>query len=163
MAEREPESPESPDVRTVRQLVRLMHKFELTAIDLTNERTTIRLRRSSGVVAAPAAPAAAAAAPVAPAAPAAPSASAPAAKPGAEAVYIRSPMVGTFYESPAPDASPYVGVGSTVRPDTTVCLIEAMKVFTEINSGVSGTIAEVLIKSGQAVEYDQPLFRVEPS
>ena len=72
-------------------------------------------------------------------------------------------MVGTFYESPAPDANPYVTVGSTVRPDTTVCLIEAMKVFTEINSGVTGTIVEVLAKNGQAVEFDQPLFRVEPS
>jgi acetyl-CoA carboxylase biotin carboxyl carrier protein len=163
MAEREPETPdESPDVQTVRQLVRLMHRFDLTAIDLTNERTTIRLRRSRGVVAAaPAALPPAAAAPAAPAAASAPPPAPP--RPTAEAVYIRSPMVGTFYESPAPDASPYVQVGSVVRPDTTVCLIEAMKVFTEINSGVSGSIAEVLVKSGQAVEFDQPLFRVEPN
>jgi acetyl-CoA carboxylase biotin carboxyl carrier protein len=72
-------------------------------------------------------------------------------------------MVGTFYESPSPDAQPYVRPGSPVRPDTIVCLIEAMKVFTEINAGVSGTIGEMLVKNGQPVEFDQPLFRVEPA
>ncbi|GIW86293.1 MAG: acetyl-CoA carboxylase, biotin carboxyl carrier protein [Isosphaeraceae bacterium] len=162
MAEREPETSESPDVQTVRQLVRLMHRFDLSAIDLTNERTTIRLRRWRATAgAAPAAPAPQATVP-SPTPAAAPPPPAPA-RPAVEPVYIRSPMVGTFYESPAPDASPYVTVGSVVRPDTTVCLIEAMKVFTEINAGVTGTIAEVLVKSGQAVEFDQPLFRVEPS
>ena len=69
-------------------------------------------------------------------------------------------MVGTFYSSSSPDAPPFVNVGSTVRPDTTVCIIEAMKVFTDIPAGVAGTITEVLVKSGQTVEFGQPLFRV---
>lgn len=72
-------------------------------------------------------------------------------------------MVGTFYASPAPDSPPFVSAGSAVRPDSVVCVIEAMKVFTDINAGVSGTVAEVLVKNGQAVEFDQPLFRVDPA
>ncbi len=71
-------------------------------------------------------------------------------------------MVGTFYSSSSPDAAPFVNIGSAVRPDMTVCIIEAMKVFTDIPAGVSGTIAEVLVKSGQSVEFGQPLFRVNP-
>ena len=71
-------------------------------------------------------------------------------------------MVGTYYASSAPDAPPFVSVGSVVRPDTTVCIIEAMKVFTDIPAGVSGTITEILVKNGQSVEFGQPLFRVDP-
>jgi acetyl-CoA carboxylase biotin carboxyl carrier protein len=69
-------------------------------------------------------------------------------------------MVGTFYASSAPDSPPFVTVGSTIQPDTTVCIIEAMKVFTDIPAGLSGTIAEILVKNGQPVEFDQPMFRV---
>ncbi|MBV8381972.1 MAG: biotin/lipoyl-binding protein, partial [Planctomycetaceae bacterium] len=76
---------------------------------------------------------------------------------------IESPMVGTFYAASAPDAPPFVSVGSVVRPDTTVCVIEAMKVFTEIPAGLSGTITEVLVKNGQPVEFGQPLFHVNPA
>lgn len=161
MAEPPPETPDSPDVRTIRQLVRLMHRFDLTAIDLVNEQTKIRLRRGSpalGHAAPPPPPSPVPAPSPAPSRPASPAE--PTEPPAAEGTYIRSPMVGTFYASPAPDAPPFVGVGSAVRPETTVCVIEAMKVFTDINAGLSGTIAEVLVKSGQPVEFDQPLFRV---
>jgi acetyl-CoA carboxylase biotin carboxyl carrier protein len=72
-------------------------------------------------------------------------------------------MVGTYYASNAPDAPPFVSLGSVVQPNTIVCIIEAMKVFTDIPAGVSGTVAEVLVKNGQAVEYGQPLFRVIPA
>ena len=72
-------------------------------------------------------------------------------------------MVGTYYASPTPDSPPFVSPGTAVRPDTTVCVIEAMKVFTDIPAGVSGTITEVLVKNGQPVEFGQPLFRVQPS
>ena len=72
-------------------------------------------------------------------------------------------MVGTYYASSAPDAPPFVSVGSQVRADSTVCVIEAMKVFTDIPAGVSGTITEILVKNGQPVEYGQALFRVNPS
>jgi acetyl-CoA carboxylase biotin carboxyl carrier protein len=83
--------------------------------------------------------------------------------PASKTIVIESPMVGTYYSSSAPDAPLFVSVGSTVRPDTIVCIIEAMKVFTDIPAGVSGTIAEILVKNGQAVEFGQPLFRVTPS
>jgi len=72
-------------------------------------------------------------------------------------------MVGTYYSSSAPDSPPFVTAGSIVHSETTVCIIEAMKVFTDIPAGVTGTIAEVLVKNGQAVEFDQPLFRIDPS
>ena len=72
-------------------------------------------------------------------------------------------MVGTYYSSPSPDAAAYVSVGSVLRPDTTVCVIEAMKVFTDIPAGVAGTVTEVLVKNGQPVEFGQPLFRVRPA
>ena len=78
-------------------------------------------------------------------------------------IVIESPMVGTYYASTAPDAPPFVSVGSVVQPDTTLCIIEAMKVFTDIPAGVSGTIAEILVKNGQPVEFGQPLFRVVPA
>lgn len=162
MSDPEKNLSEPADVRTIRHLMKLMHRFGLSELDLRNGRTIIRLRRHTAAATAATIPNE-----PAPAPPLAPIQQTPAqppiAKPEKEPTYVRSPMVGTFYESPAPDASPYVAVGSTVRPDTIVCLIEAMKVFTEINSGVSGTITEVLVKSGQAVEYDQPLFRVNPA
>ena len=73
-------------------------------------------------------------------------------------------MVGTFYSAPSPDADPFVSVGTVVGPDTIVCLIEAMKVFQEIKpEDVSGTIEKLLVSSGEAVEYGQPMFLVRPS
>ncbi len=77
-------------------------------------------------------------------------------------VEIKSPIVGTFYATPSPDSEPYVEVGSHVTPQTVVCVIEAMKVMNEIKAETSGTIAEVLVTNGQAVEYGQVLFRVRP-
>ncbi|UPA28766.1 MAG: acetyl-CoA carboxylase biotin carboxyl carrier protein [Verrucomicrobiota bacterium] len=74
---------------------------------------------------------------------------------------IKSPMVGTFYSAPSPESEPFVQVGSHVDVDTPVCILEAMKVMNEIQSDVSGTIREILVKNGQAVEFGQPLFRVE--
>lgn len=78
-------------------------------------------------------------------------------------VEIRSPIVGTFYRAPAPDAPPYVEVGSEVNPDTVVCIIEAMKVMNEIKAEVRGVITEVLVENGMPVEYGQPLFKVRPA
>ncbi len=76
---------------------------------------------------------------------------------------IDSPMVGTFYTSPNPDAEPFVKVGDQVTPDTVVCIIEAMKVFNEIKAECSGTIAKVLVNNGESVEFGQKLFLVKPS
>ena len=71
-------------------------------------------------------------------------------------------MVGTFYPAPSPDAAPFVSVGQAVSPETTVCLIEAMKNFFAVKAGVSGSIARVLVQDGQTVQFDQPLFLVRP-
>ncbi len=76
---------------------------------------------------------------------------------------IESPMVGTFFAAPDPDSSPFVSVGTPVSPDTTVCLIEAMKVFNEIKAEISGTIEKLAVKNAEAVEYGQPLFWVRPN
>jgi acetyl-CoA carboxylase biotin carboxyl carrier protein len=75
---------------------------------------------------------------------------------------ITSPMVGTFYQSPSPGAEPFVKKGSVVTKDTVVCIIEAMKLFNEIEAEVNGEIVEILVKDGQLVEYGQPLFLVKP-
>jgi acetyl-CoA carboxylase biotin carboxyl carrier protein len=77
-------------------------------------------------------------------------------------IEIKSPIVGTFYAQPTPDSDPYVEVGSSVEPQTIVCIIEAMKVMNEIKAETSGTIAEVLVNNGQAVEYGQVLFKLRP-
>jgi acetyl-CoA carboxylase biotin carboxyl carrier protein len=108
------------------------------------------------MAAAPAAPAAPAAAPAA-------AAAAPAANEDAGLVAIESPMVGTFYASPGPDKPPFVAVGAQLGPDSVVCLVEAMKIFNEIKAERGGTVAKILVKSGQAVEFGQPLFMIKPS
>src|SRR5262245_4835629 len=151
------------DVETVRQLVRLMARFDLNEIDLHDGAKRIRLRRGLPVAAA-ALPVPVQAAGQAPAAPA-PAVGAPPAEAasGRKLLEIRSPMVGTFYAKPAPDKEDYVKVGSRVSPDTVVCQIEAMKIFNDITAKCTGTIAEVCVQNGQFVEFDQVLFRVEPS
>ena len=104
----------------------------------------------------------------APVATPAPAPAAPAAEPAAPAadanlIEIKSPMIGTFYRKPSPDKDTFVEVGSTVKPGDTVCVIEAMKLFNEIESEVSGRIVKILVDDNSPVEYDQPLFLVEPA
>lgn len=108
----------------------------------------------------PAAPAPAAPAPAAEAAPAA-----PAAAPAAESKYVtvKSPMIGTFYRRPAPDKDTFVEVGQTIKAGDVLCVIEAMKLFNEIEAEMSGKIVKVLVDDNNPVEYDQPLFLVDPS
>ena len=156
------------DIRKLKELIRLMVDNDLTELDLKDKEEQVLLKRGHGgtvtqiaptVVSAPA-PAHAAAAPAAKAA------QAPAAAPAdddAGLVAIESPMVGTFYASPGPDKPPFMSVGSSVGPDTTVCLVEAMKIFNEIKAERSGTVAKILVKSGQPVEFGQKLFLVKPS
>lgn len=76
-------------------------------------------------------------------------------------VYIKAPLVGTFYRAPAPDAAPYVEVGDRVKPGQVVCIIEAMKIMNEIESDVEGIVREILVKNGEPVEYGQKLFKIE--
>ena len=151
------------DVRKVRRLVELMNEHDLAEIDLRQSDQRIRLRKggepiiaTSPAVVAPAPPT-----PVIP--PSAPAESAPAASTEASGTgkVIKSPIVGTFYASSSPDAAPFVKVGDQVGPDTTVCIVEAMKVFNEIPAECSGKIVAVLVESGDAVEFGQALFQVE--
>jgi acetyl-CoA carboxylase biotin carboxyl carrier protein len=152
------------DVRKVRRLVELMNEHELAEIDLRQGDQRIRLRRDQEPDHAPPAalppqPAAVAPAPVA-AASAAP-APVSTAVDDASLTVIKSPMVGTFYKSASPDSAPFVKVGDQVGPDTTVCIIEAMKVFNEIPAECSGKIMAILAENGDAVEFGQPLFKVQ--
>jgi acetyl-CoA carboxylase biotin carboxyl carrier protein len=109
--------------------------------------------QAAPVAADPVAPAAA------PAAPAAPAAEAKA----DNLITIKSPMVGTFYRTPNPESPVFVNVGDEVKPGKVVCIIEAMKLFNEIESEISGKIVKVLVENATPVEYDQPLFLVEPA
>jgi acetyl-CoA carboxylase biotin carboxyl carrier protein len=100
----------------------------------------------------------------APIASAAPVAAAPVAEPKADnLITIKSPMVGTFYHTPNPESPMFVNVGDDVKPGKVVCIIEAMKLFNEIESEISGKIVKVLVDNATPVEYDQPLFLVEPA
>lgn len=95
-------------------------------------------------------------------APEAPAASAPAAAEGAgNFKIVKSPMVGTFYTAPSPDADPFIAIGTKVTADSTVCIIEAMKVMNEIQAEESGTVAEILVENGDPVEYGQPLIKLK--
>ncbi len=140
------------DLEAIRLLTELMKEQGLAEVELAQGDDYIHVRRA-GVDAASGIPMMAA--PVAP--PAAVEEKAPA-KP---VKTINSPMVGTFYLSSSPEAKPFVAVGDTVGPETTICIIEAMKVFNRIPAETSGKIVEVLIANGAAVEFGQPLFAIE--
>ena len=147
-----------------------MKRYDLTALDVSDGSVEIKLRRRSphgeSIGRTPPQPTFTGASNQAPShAPAQPLVEPPppAASSAPKTVVIESPMVGTYYSSSAPDLPTFVSVGSPVQPNSIVCIIEAMKVFTDIPANVSGTIAEILVKNGQAVEYGQPLFRVIPA
>lgn len=151
------------DVQKVRELIELMVEHGLSEVRIREGETAINLRKGpSGevVYAAPPAPAAPALAP----APAAAAPQAPAAAPPIDdgLVPIVSPMVGTLYLSPDPDSPGFVHVGSPVDVNTSICIIEAMKVFNEIKAEVAGTIERILVHNEQAVEFGQPLMLVRP-
>ena len=139
-----------------------MVENDLTELDLRDEQETVTVKRP-GLHAAPQLmPQFVQQAPMM--MPAAAPAVSPAVAPPAEKLpAIESPMVGTFYASAGPDKAPFVSVGSKIGPDTTVCLIEAMKIFNEIKAETSGTVEEVLVKSGQPVEFGQALYRIRPN
>ena len=155
------------DVRTIKDLVLLMSRHDLSEIDLREGDLRIRLRRGpQGVTVAGGAVTTLlpASSPVA-GAPFATESKPPADEPARQskgAHEIKSPTPGTFYASSSPDAEPFVKVGSKVTPDTVVCLIEAMKIFNEITADCTGIITEICVNNQQPVEFGQVLFRVEP-
>jgi acetyl-CoA carboxylase biotin carboxyl carrier protein len=154
------------DVKKVRKFIELMNEHDLSEIDLKQGDQRIRLRRGPEMVNVASAPPVSAGGVAASSAAAGASStpkSAEAPVDDSKAVIIRSPMIGTFYPAPNPDSPPFVKVGDRVGPDTTVCIVEAMKVFNEIPAECSGRIVAVLAQSGDPVEFNQPLFRVEPN
>jgi len=144
------------DLRKIKTLIELVENSGIAELEIKEGEEFVRISRSSTAVqhvyAAPQQHAAAAAAPVAttPSAPAAP------AQP--EGHVVKSPMVGSFYRSPSPGAKAFVDIGQTVSAGETLCIIEAMKLLNEIESDHSGVIKAILVESGQAVEFGQPLF-----
>ena len=155
----------------IQELIKFVSKSGVSEVAIEQKDFKITIKATDGKgkvqeviqVAMPAAApvAIAAAAPAPAAAPAAPAT--PAAEAKGNLIEVRSPMIGTFYRSPSPDKPAFVEVGQTIKAGDTVCVIEAMKLFNEIESEVSGTIVKVLVNDSTPVEYDQPLFLVEPA
>ncbi len=152
------------DIAELKKLVKLMNENDLVELEIEEQGSTIRLKKAPGFAGYAAALPSGGTTLVplpAMAQPSSPAVAAPAPAPTAPATTdIKSPIVGTFYRSPSPESPPYVNVGDRVRPDTVVCIVEAMKVMNEIKAEIAGEIVEVLAETGQAVEFDQPLFRV---
>jgi acetyl-CoA carboxylase biotin carboxyl carrier protein len=159
------------DMRKLKELIRLMTANELLELDLRDKDEQVTIRRPNihsapQIMQAPAGltQSVMQAAPIAhSAAPTAPSKPAPPIDDTAGLIKIESPMVGTFYASASPDKPAFISIGASVGPNSVVCLIEAMKIFNEINAGTTGTIEKILVKSGDAVEFGQAIFLVRPS
>jgi acetyl-CoA carboxylase biotin carboxyl carrier protein len=157
------------DIKEIKAVIDLMRKNSLTEFEYEKDGTKIRIQRgpdgkpqvfssSPNLLATPTL------VPIPTALPSAPLAPSPTPTPPAESLpTINSPMVGTFYGSPAPDAPAYISVGTAVSPESVVCIIEAMKVMNEIKAEMSGTITEILVESGKPVEFGKPLFRIRPA
>jgi acetyl-CoA carboxylase biotin carboxyl carrier protein len=157
------------DLDFIERLIRVFDESGVDSLEIERGGSRIRLAKTPPAAAGPVVVAHEAAAPRAAPAPAsAPAADSPRAAertpvtPARELLEVTSPMVGTFYTSPAPDAPPYVSIGQRVSPGDTLCIIEAMKLMNELLSEVSGTVAEVCVQNAQPVEYGQVLFRVDP-
>ena len=153
------------DIEQIKTVIELMKTNELCEFEMEEEGFRIAIKRRNAsepqvIVSAPTAPQGLVApAPVA--APAAAVAAAPAAETGPKLVAIKSPIVGTFYRSPTPDAESFASVGTHVDLESTVCIVEAMKVMNEIKAEVKGTIRKVLVENATPVQFGQPLFLVE--
>ena len=150
------------DIRKIKKLIELVEESGITELEVQEEEGTVRISRAAPAVA----PAAIqyAAAPVAPVAtPAAVPAAAPAEAPAAEVSghQVRSPMVGTFYRSPSPEAKAFVEVGQTVKVGDALCIVEAMKMMNRIEADKAGVVKAILVNDGEAVEFDQPLIVIE--
>ena len=143
------------DVKKIKELIKLMEENDLSELDLQSEGESVRLKRG----ALSQAPMVFQPSPAGPlASDASNSADTPAPDSGAT---ITSPMVGTFYAAPSPDADPFINVGDRIDADTVVCVIEAMKVFNEIKAEVSGVVEQILVENGGPVEFGQSLFVVK--
>jgi len=142
------------DIRKIKKLIELLDESNLTEIEIVEGEESVRLIRG-----APAQPQAVALQPVAPLPPVAVAAPAPVEEDTVpEGEPVLSPMVGTFYAASGPESQPFVSLGQSVGVGDTLCIIEAMKMFNQIEADVSGAVVAILAENGQPVEYDQPLF-----
>ncbi|ADY53843.1 acetyl-CoA carboxylase, biotin carboxyl carrier protein [Pseudopedobacter saltans DSM 12145] len=157
------------DIKQIQDLIKFVAKSGVNEVSIEEEdfKITIKTNQEPTYVAAPApqviqasVPATAPVAPVS--APQAPAAAAQPATDNNNYITIKSPMIGTFYRSSSPDKPSFVNVGDEISAGKVLCIVEAMKLFNEIESEVSGRIVKVLVDNAQPVEYDQPLFLVEP-
>lgn len=139
------------------QLLDKMEKAQLTELSYKDSEVDIVLKKETPQVSLSAAPAPV----VQQAAPTTPQETAETSAPVESGTFIKAPMVGTFYKAPSPEADAYVKVGDKVSNNSVVCILEAMKLFNEIEAEVSGEIVEILVEDGEMVEFDQPLFRVK--
>ena len=145
------------DLKRIQEIIEIMKENDLAEVEISHGDDKIHLKRSSSQHAMTAVPM------IQPAIPGAPAEAAePAAEKQDDLAEIPSPMIGTFYVRPSPDSDAFVEVGSHVTAQTVVCIIEAMKVMNEIKAETTGTIVEILVSSGQAVEFGQTLFKVKP-
>ena len=155
----------------VREILRIIDDSALAELRIETDGFSLHVRKGppAADASSPSTPQPASAAPKAPApaeTPAPAEAQAPAEAPATPSdglATITAPMLGTFYRAEAPGQPPFVEVGKRVEPDTTVCIIEVMKMMNSVPAGVAGTVAEVVAENAQLVEYGQPLFRVEPA
>jgi acetyl-CoA carboxylase biotin carboxyl carrier protein len=153
------------DLQYLRKLVKLVNDSQIAELEIEEEGSRVRVTRTTNsVVSVPETVHMAAVAPAPAPAPAPAEAPAPASKAEAHSYHeVRSPIVGTFYRASSPDADPFVQVGKQVGAGETLCIIEAMKIMNEIESDMSGTVVKILVENGKPVEYDQPLFLIDPS
>lgn len=157
------------DIKQIQELIKFVHKSGVNEVSIEEKdfKITIKTNQAPTVVNASIPTAAPVAVPAPPAAAPAPAASpAPITTPVADdskLITIKSPMIGTFYRSSSPDKPVLVNVGDEIKPGQVLCIVEAMKLFNEIESEVSGRIVKVLVDNASPIEYDQPLFLVEPA
>ena len=150
------------DIRKIKKLIEMLEASGIAELEITEGEESVRISRYGHTPPMPAMPYPPQAYNLAPPPAAAPAAeAAPAGKPAPDGKIIRSPMVGTFYNAPAPDADPFVPLGDDIKTGDTVCIIEAMKMFNRIEADFGGKIVEILVENGQPVEYDEPLFVVK--
>jgi oxaloacetate decarboxylase (Na+ extruding) subunit alpha len=145
------------ELSEIRRLIRLVQRTGIGELELSSAGRTVRISAQGAVTSPSAVHPTTAPAAAHPASPAPPAAAAE------HLASISSPMVGTFYRAPAPDADPYVEVGTLVEVGQTVCIIEAMKLMNEIESEVRGRVASILVENAQPVEFGQKLFLIEPA
>ena len=150
------------NLNEIKQLIDIVNSSDLQETIIEEGNFKIILRRSSAAIISQAAPVTTTVTLPAPSAAPCTAPAAPITEPTSDLIESRSPIVGTFYQSSSPDSPPFVAINDTVKKGDVLCIIEAMKLMNEIEAEVSGTIVEILVENGQAVEYDQPLFRIKP-